>query len=81
MQSVAARKRQRLAICLIVVGLGTLVGPFLAAVIVPGVAWVAWLARCLPGVLVVSGIMVWYRADKVFDRGFDPDEVDDDDDR
>lgn len=56
-----------------------LVGPFLAAVIAPGVVWVAWLARSLPGVLVASGIIIWYRADTVFDRGFDPDEADDDD--
>ena len=78
MQSAAARKRQRLAICLMVAGLVMLVGPFLAAAIAPGMAWVAWLARSLPGALVLSGIMVWYRADKVFDQGFDPEEADDD---
>lgn len=78
MQSVAAQKRQRLALYLIVAGLVLIVGPLLAAVIAPGMAWVAWLARCLPGALVVAGIMVWYRADKVFDRGFDPGEADDD---
>jgi len=55
-----------------VAGLVMIVGPFLAAAIAPGVAWVAWLARSLPGALVVSGTMVWFRADKVFDRGFDP---------
>jgi len=78
-QSAAALRRRRLAIALIVACLVMLVGPLLAALIAPGAAWAAWLARSLPGALVFSGIMVWHRADKVFDRGFDPDEADDDD--
>jgi hypothetical protein len=77
-QSHAARRRRRLAIALVVAGLAMLLAPVLASAIAPGVAWVAWLARSLPAALVLAGGMVWYRADKVFDRGFEPDETSDD---
>lgn len=71
-QTDAARKRRRLALALVLAGLLMLFAPALASVIAPGVTWVAWLARSLPGVLVVAGGLVWYRADRVFDRGFEP---------
>lgn len=77
MQSDAARKRRRLAIGLVVAGV-VILAPVLANVVAPGVPWVAWLARSLPAALVIAGGFVWYRADKVFDRGFEPDESLDD---
>ena len=77
-QSDAARKRRRLAKGLVVAGLVMLLAPVLATVVAPGIAWVAWLARSLPAALVIAGGFVWYRADKVFDRGFEPDESPDD---
>lgn len=77
MQSHAARRRRRLAIALVVSGLVMLLSPVLASAIAPGLAWVAWLARSLPTALVLAGVLVWYRADKVFDRGFEPDETPD----
>jgi hypothetical protein len=80
-QSDAARKRQRLAVVLILAGLLMLFAPTVASVVAPGVTWVAWLARSLPGVLVVAGGLVWYRADRVFDRGFEPDGSRDDESR
>jgi hypothetical protein len=55
-----------------------LLAPVLAGAIAPGVAWVAWLARSLPAALAIAGIMVWHRADKVFDRGFEPEGPPDD---
>ena len=76
-QSHAARRRRRLAIALVVSGLVMLLSPVLASAIAPGLAWVAWLARSLPAALVLAGVLVWYRADKVFDRGFEPDETPD----
>jgi uncharacterized membrane protein (DUF485 family) len=51
-----------------------LLAPVLANVVAPGVMWVAWFARSLPAAFVIAGVFVWYRADKVFDRGFKPDE-------
>lgn len=77
-QSHAARRRRRLAIALVVTGLVMLLAPVLASAIVPDIAWVARLARSLPAALVLAGVMVWYRADKVFDRGFEPDDTSDD---
>jgi hypothetical protein len=73
-QSDAARKRRRLAVGLVVAGLVMILAPVLANLVAPGVTWVAWLARSLPAALVIAGGFVWYRADKVFDRGFEPDE-------
>ena len=55
-----------------------LLAPALAGAIASGVAWLAWLARSLPAALAIAGIMVWYRADKVFDRGFEPEGPSDD---
>jgi hypothetical protein len=81
MQSAAARKRRRVAIAFVVTGLVMLLAPVLASAIAPGVAWVAWLARSLPATLVLAGAMVWYRADKVFDRGFEPEQTSDDESR
>lgn len=81
MHSHAARRRRRLAIALVVVGLVMLLAPVLAGAIAPGVAWVAWVARSLPAALVVAGMTVWYRADKVFDRGFEPEGPSDDESR
>lgn len=80
-QSHAARRRRRSAIALVVAGLVMLLAPVLAIAIAPGVAWVAWLARSLPAALVLAGFMVWYRADEVFDHGFEPDETSDDESR
>jgi hypothetical protein len=77
-QSDASRKRRRLVKGLVVAGLVMLLAPVLANVVAPGITWVAWLARSLPAALVIAGVFVWYRADKVFDRGFEPDESPDD---
>jgi hypothetical protein len=77
-QSGASRKRRRLAEGLVVAGLVMLLAPVLANVVAPGVMWMAWLARSLPAALVIAGVLVWYRADTVFDRGFEPDESPDD---
>jgi peptidoglycan/LPS O-acetylase OafA/YrhL len=80
-QSDASRKRRRLAIGLVVAGLVMILAPVLANVVAPGVPWVAWLACSLPAALVIAGGLVWYRSDKVFDRGFEPDESPDNTDR
>jgi hypothetical protein len=40
-----------------------------------------WLARSLPAALVLAGAMVWYRADEVFDRGFEPEQTSEDESR
>lgn len=73
-QSDSARKRRRFAIALVVTGLVML----LASGLAPGVAWLAWLTRSLPAALVIAGVMVWYRAGKVFDRGFESEETSND---
>ncbi|NIJ05697.1 hypothetical protein [Frigoribacterium faeni] len=74
MQSPAARRRRRLAVGLVVAGMVTIAAPVLVASVAPGIGWAAWIARSLPTILIVAGIVVWYRADSVFDRGFDPDQ-------
>jgi hypothetical protein len=66
---------------LVVAGLVMLLAPVLARAIAPGVAWVVWLARSLPAALVLAGAMVWYRADEVFDRGFEPEQTSEDESR
>lgn len=66
---------------LVVAGLLMLVAPALAAAVAPDVTWVAWLARSLPTALLFAGGLIWYRADRVFDRGFEPDQVQDDEHR
>lgn len=80
MQSPAARRRRRLAVGLVVAGVVMIAAPVLVASVAPGIDWVAWIARSLPTALVMAGILVWYRADRVFDRGFDPDQRSDGDD-
>ena len=81
MQSPAARRRRLLAFALFLGGLLSLTAPLLAGVLTPGVSWLAWFARTLPSALLIASFLVWYRADKVFDRGFDPDSGDHDDDQ
>ena len=79
MQSPAARRRRRLAVGLVVAGVVAIAAPVLVASVAPGIDWAAWIARSLPTILIVAGIVVWYRADRVFDRGFDPDQGSDGD--
>jgi len=61
--------------------LPAVLAPVLTGPIAPGVAWVAWVARSLSAALVFAGVMVWYRADKVFDRGLESEEPSDPDAR
>lgn len=61
--------------------LPAVLAPILTGPTAPGVAWVAWVARSLSAALVFAGVMVWYPADKDFDRGLESEEPSDPDAR
>jgi len=74
MQTPAAQRRKRLACGLIITAILLIAGPLVADLVAPDRPWLLHLAGALPVVLFTIGIQVWHRADKVFDRGFEPED-------
>ena len=77
MQTPAAQRRKRLACGLIITAILLIAGPLVADLVAPDRPWLLHLAGALPVVVFTIGIQVWHRADKVFDRGFEPEDEDD----
>lgn len=78
MQSPAARRRRRIARGLFIAALLCLAGPLVLSLFALDVAWLPGPTGFLPALLSSAALAVWYRADKVFDRDFDPDDQDED---
>lgn len=68
----AAQRRKRLAYGLIIAAVLLVAGPLMAGLVAPDLPWLLRLAGVLPVAVLTIGIQVWYRADKVFDRGSKP---------
>ncbi|MBD8140498.1 hypothetical protein IFT36_08085 [Frigoribacterium sp. CFBP 13605] len=77
MQTPAAQRRKRLASGLIITAVLLVAGPLVADLVAPDLPWLLRLAGALPVLVFTIGIQVWHRADKVFDRGFEPEDEDD----
>ncbi|RYY11506.1 MAG: hypothetical protein EON55_14145 [Alphaproteobacteria bacterium] len=77
MQTSAAQRRKRLASGLIITAVLLVAGPLVADLVAPDLPWLLRLAGVLPVIVFTIGIQVWHRADKVFDRGFEPEDEDD----
>jgi hypothetical protein len=77
MQTPAAQRRKRLASGLIITAVLLVAGPLVADLCAPDLPWLLRLAGVLPVMVFTIGIQVWHRADKVFDRGFEPEDAGD----
>jgi 3-mercaptopyruvate sulfurtransferase SseA len=77
MQTPAAQRRKRLASGLIITAVLLVAGPLVADLFAPDLPWLLRLAGVLPVMVFTIGIQVWHRADKVFDRGFEPEDAGD----
>lgn len=62
---------------LIIAAVLLIAGPLVAGLLAPDLSWLLRLAGILPAATVGIGIQIWYRADKVFDRGFEPEDEED----
>lgn len=76
MQTRAAQRRKSLARGLAILAVLLLAGPLLIGLVAPDTPWLSWLAGVSPAVMLGLSFQLWYRADKVFDRDFDPEDED-----
>lgn len=74
MRTRASLRRKRLAIGLMVTAALLFAMRLVAGLAAPGVAWPGGLLGIVPALLFTIGFQIWYRADRVFDRGFEPDD-------
>lgn len=81
MQSPAALRRRRIALGLFIAALLSMAGPLVLSLFALDVAGLPGPTGLLPALLASAALAVWYRADRVFDRDFDPDDQDDQDDQ
>lgn len=74
MQTRAAQRRKRLAYGLMTTAVLLIAGPLVVGLVAPDLPWLLRLTGILPAAVFEIAIQIWYRADKVFDRGFKPED-------
>jgi multisubunit Na+/H+ antiporter MnhB subunit len=77
MQTRASLRRKRLASGLMITAALLLAMRIVAGLVAPEVALPGGLLGIVPALLFTVGFQFWYRADRVFDRGFEPEDDED----
>lgn len=74
MQTRASLRRKRLAYGLMITAALLFAIPLVAGLVAPEFPWEGKFVGIVPALLFTIGFQFWYRADRVFDRGFEPDD-------